>query len=348
MNVDDLASTLRQSGARPRAGGTDLLALAQLGRATGPYLDLCGVPELHGVRWRPDGSARIGATTTVAELAADPALAAAYPALTATAAALATPQVRAAATLGGNLLQRNRCWYFRNPRFSCHQSGGDGCPARTGAHLYSVVIDQGPCAAPHPSSLAVALLAYGAVAVVHGRGDGGPAAAPGHRSDDQQLAAARAPASVAVSVADLYGDGADPTRDHLLAPHEVLAAVELPPPVAGERGAYHRATARVAAEWPLVEAVARLVLDGDTVATAVVAVGGVARTPLRLPEVEAALAGAPPAPQRLHRAASAATVRCAPLPQTHYKVDLLRDTIVEVLERAVAVEDSRAHVQRPG
>ncbi|HEY3258739.1 MAG TPA: FAD binding domain-containing protein [Pseudonocardiaceae bacterium] len=311
MNLDDVTALLSANGAEPRGGGTDLTARQRIGRATGPFIDLGGVRELHGIRWLADGSARIGAMTTVAALATDPTLRAAYPGLTGTAAGLATPQIRAAGTLGGNLLQRNRCWYYRNPLFACFQTGGHGCPARAGAHLYATVIDQGPCVAPHPSSIAMGLLAYGAQVMINGRG--------GARS---------------MPVADLYGDGSDPTRDHLLAPAEVLTAVELPAPTPGERAAYHRAIARAEAEWPLVEAVARLVLDGGTITTAAVAVGGVARTPLRLPEVEDALVGREATAATLQTAAAAAMKRCAPLPQTGYKVALLRDTVVEVLERA--------------
>ncbi len=309
--IADLAgvvAAIGASGGELRAGGTDVTARRGLGRSTGPYVDLHGVDGLRGVTRLPDGSARIGAMTTVAELAGDAGLRADYPALTATAAGLATPQIRAVATLGGNLLQRNRCWYYRNPRFSCFQTGGDGCPARTGQHLYSSVVDLSPCVAPHPSSLAVALIAYGALADVTGRGT--------------------------VPVADLYG--ADPAGDHVLAPSEVVVAVELPAPTPGERAAYHRAIGRAEAEWPLVEAVARAVVTDGVISTVAVAVGGVARTPLRLPEVEDALLGRAATPGTLGAAADAATARCAPLPQTGYKVGLLRGTVLHVLEQATS------------
>jgi xanthine dehydrogenase YagS FAD-binding subunit len=292
-----------------RAGGTDVMARAKIGRAPGPFVDLAVEPGLRGIHWQADGSARIGALTTVAEVAADPRLRSGYPGLAQTAGGLATPQVRAAGTIGGNLLQRNRCWYYRNPRFTCYQTGGDGCPARDGLHLYSVVVDQSPCVAPHPSSTAVALLAYDARVEVRGRGS--------------------------VAVADLYGDGSDPTRDHLLGPDEVLEAVELPAPAPGERAAYHRAIARAEGEWPLVEAVARLVVDdAGTVTDVAVAAGGVARVPLRLSEVEGALSGAKLTWEALDEAAARVTQRCTPLPQTGYKVALFRDTVLEVLERA--------------
>ncbi|MFG1941313.1 FAD binding domain-containing protein [Nonomuraea sp. NPDC048826] len=277
-----------------RAGGTDLMSRPR----TGPYVDLGGLPDLSGVTWQPDGSAHLGALTTVAEIARDERLRAAYPALALTAEALATPQIRAVATLGGNLLQRNRCWYFRNPAFSCYQNGGDTCPARAGLSLYSAVIDTSPCVAPHPSSLAMALLTYDALAEVHGRSP--------------------------IPVGELYGP--DPTRDHLLEPGEILRAVHLPPPAAGERAAYHRATSRSEAEWPLVEAVARIVPDG----TPAVSVGGVARVPLRLPEVEEALK----AGESMEAAAGRAAERCTPTGSNGYKVTLLTATVLEVLERA--------------
>jgi len=301
--VDEVVDALSTAGGDLRAGGTDLLT-----RRRGPFVDLLGVPALRGVTWRPDGAARLGAMTTVAEVAADDRLRAAYPALPRAAAELATPQVRAAATVGGNLLQRNRCWYYRNAHFACHQTGGDTCPARAGVNLYSAVIDQGPCVAPHPSSLATVLLAYDATVEVTGRGT--------------------------LALRDLYGDGSDPTRDHTLTEREVLLAVDLPAPTPGEQAAYQRVAARSSAEWPLVEAVARLVRSGPTITFAAVAAGGVARTPVRLPGVEAALVGRPATAETFRAAAAHATADCAPLSQTGYKVGLLRDTTLDVLERA--------------
>ncbi|WP_243722801.1 FAD binding domain-containing protein [Actinomadura sp. 7K507] len=301
--IEDAAGAVRETGGELRAGGTDVMT-----RTTGPLVDLLGVPGLRGVTWRPDGSAAIGALTTIADLLADDRLTAAYPALAATAAAVATPQIRNVATVGGNLLQRNRCWYLRTPGFSCHHTGGDACPAREGAHLYSAVIDQGPCVAPHPSSLAVALLTYGATADVHGRSP--------------------------LGIADLYGDGGDPTRDHRLAPGEILQTVRMPVPAPSERAAYRRATSRETAEWPLAEAAARLTLDGDTITSAAVAVGGVARTPLLLPEVAEALLGKPAAEETLAAAADLATARATPLPQTAYKLPLLRTTVLDTLTAA--------------
>src|SRR5262249_40947754 len=139
-----------------------------------------------------------------------------------------------------------------------------------------------------------------------------------------------------LAIGDLYGDGSDPTRDHLLTDREVLLAVDLPVPVGGERSAYQRVTGRAGAEGPLVEVGARLTLPDPTIRFAAVAVSGVARTPLRLTEVESALVGQQATPQTLQAASARAASRCTPLPQTRYKVDLLRDAILDVIERAAA------------
>ena len=288
-----------------RAGGTDLQERLRTTGATPHVLDLTGVPGFAGIE-RTEAGTTVGAGTTVAALARE--LADDYPALALTAAGLATPQVRATATLGGNLLQRTRCWYFRHPHTSCFKSGGDGCPARDGRHLYGVVFDTAPCVHPHPSSLAMALLAYAATVDTTQR-DG-------------------------LTVGDVLGDGSDPTRDHLLADDEVLTRVALPPPVAGEQAAYFRSISRFEAEWPLVEAVCRVGRDADgTVTSCAVGVGGVAPTPLRLHDVEQLLTGSRLTDDVLTAAAATASRGAKPLPETGYKVGLVEVTVREVLER---------------
>ncbi|MGW9071353.1 FAD binding domain-containing protein [Streptomyces yangpuensis] len=309
-DLTTLSDAVRARGGELRAGGTDTGARQRSGVSTGPFTDLEGVADLRGTAPLPGGGLRIGALTTLAELAADPRVRAGWPALALAAGTAATPQIRAAGTLGGNLLQRNRCWYFRNPHVSCLQKGGAGCPAREGDHHFGVVRGGGPCITPHPSTLATALLTYDAEAEIH---DEAPR-----------------------SVADLYGDGDRLHHsDHLLLPHRVLTAVRLPAPLPGERAAHHRTISRAHAEWPLVEATARLALDGATVTHAAVAAGGVARVPLRLPEVETVLIGREATPGILAAAAATVLTRCRPLPQTGYKTTLFRDTVLEALEQAL-------------
>lgn len=297
-----------------RAGGTDVQERRRSGIARGALVDIHLLAGYDQIEWSADGAATIGALVTIDRVANDPQIQAHYPGLALAAGGLATPQIRWMGTLGGSLLQRNRCWYFRHPAFTCYKRGGDGCPARTGQHQHGVIFDLGPCVAAHPSTLGMALLAYDAEVEVHGQG--------------------------LRPVAALYGDGSDPIRDHLLGPGELLTRVVLPAPerLRSERAAYFRAITRAEAEWPLVEAVVRLVVgDEDVISFAGVGVGGVANIPLRLPHVEAALVGQRVTAETLERAASLATEGATPLPLTGYKVELLRGTVLETLERAVRV-----------
>lgn len=291
-----------------RAGGTDLQERLRHDVRPRRLVDLAPLDELTRIEPSDDGGVTVGALVTVATVAAG--LATSHPAVARTAAGLATPQIRAVATVGGNLTQRTRCWYFRHPALSCFKSGGDACPARGGDHSLGVVVDLGPCVHPHPSSIGMALLAGDAQISVTGRG--------------------RMP------VADLWGDGSDPRHDHQLTGGELLTHVHLPPAWPGERAAYVRTISRFDAEWPLVEAVARVVLDDDVISHAAVAVGGVATIPLRLPLVEAALVGSAATAETLAAAAAVAIDGARPLPRTGYKVDLLAATVLEVLERATA------------
>lgn len=295
-----------------RAGGTDVQERRRSGIARGALVDIHLLTGYDQIEWSASGAATIGALVTIDRVANDPQIRASYPGLALAAAGLATPQIRWMGTLGGSLLQRNRCWYFRHPAFTCYKRGGDTCPARTGQHQHGVIFDLGPCVAAHPSTLGMALLAYDAEIEVYGQG--------------------------LRPVVALYGDGSDPTRDHLLQPGELLSRVVLPAPdrLRIERAAYFRAITRAEAEWPLVEAIVRLELaDDGTISFARVGVGGVANIPLRLPRVEAALLGQTATAETLERAASLATEGATPLPLTGYKVELLRGTVLETLERAL-------------
>jgi xanthine dehydrogenase YagS FAD-binding subunit len=290
-----------------RAGGTDLQQRLRSGVSQGRIVELHGEAGLAGIVLA-SGGARIGALTRIAALAEDRGIQAAYPALASAAATLATPQIRAMATVGGNLLQRTRCWYFRNPAFSCFKKGGDACPARHGNHLFSSCFDLGECVAPHPSTLAVALLAYDA----HFETKSGQAR----------------------PIEALYGNGSDARNDHQLVQGDVLAAVVLPAPAERERAAYRRAIARASAEWPLVEAVVRLALRDGIITAARVAVGAVAPVPLRRMRSENALVGSRADRQSLEAAASEAADGARPLPMTHYKRALLTATVLDALEHA--------------
>ena len=300
--------TVRAMKAEFRAGGTDLSERRRTGVSRGPVIDLAPAGDMTGVSWGANGAARIGAAVTIETVATDARLAQAYPGFAAAAAGLATPQIRAVGTIGGNLAQRSRCWYFRNPHFGCLKKGGADCPARTGNHRYHAIFDLGPCIAPHPSTLGAALLAYEATVTTNRRSK--------------------------VSVADVFGDGTS-SVDNTLGDGEFIVHVDMTAPLAGERAGYRRAISRTYAEWPLAEVVVRAVVAQDRFQLVRVAAGGIAPVPLRFGAVEKALEGGATEPSALRRAADLATNGAKPLPQTGYKVALLREQIIDVLERVV-------------
>ncbi len=296
-----------------RAGGTDLTHRRHRGLAReGPIVDL---RECHGMEilGRREEGLHVGARVGIARLAGDPDVRRLYPGLAQAAGGLATPQVRAVATVGGNLLQHTRCPYYRAPELQCLRKGATLCLARDGEHTNHVIFDHGPCAAPSVSSLAVALMAYEALVLIEGR--------------EQPL-----------TIEELYRDTEDPTSHHALEPGEVLVGVVLPPAPEDEGAAYFRSTHRLRAEWPIVECTVRIGTTGDTLSSAVVTVGAVANAPLRLPQVEQALLGQPASPETIALASARASEGTTPLPQTGWKVAVLRSTVLTTLELALGME----------
>ncbi len=286
-----------------RASGTDLSERRRSGVSRGPIIDIVPTPEMTRIFWSETGAPRIGASTSIGRIAADARIAEVYPGIAAAAGSLATPQIRHLATLGGNLAQRSRCWYYRNPHVACLKKGGGDCPARQGNHLYGVAFDLGPCVAPHPSTMATALLAYDAEVTTSQRN--------------------------ALSVKQLLGDGSNGAVDNALSAGEMITAIDLPPPLANERAGYRRAIGRTHAEWPLVEVVARVVAKDGAFHLVSLAAGGIAPVPLRL----SAAQGAAVTPSSIAATARAAIDGAKPLPMTRYKLDLLEGLVLDLLEQ---------------
>jgi len=297
-----------------RAAGTDLSERRRSGVSTGPLIDIAMGGDT-SITWAASGAATIGGFATIATIAADARIRDAYPGVSAAAQGLATPQIRHLATLGGNLAQRSRCWYFRKPHIDCLKKGGSDCPARSGNHLYGVAFDLGPCVAPHPSTMAAALLAYEAKIVTDRRSG--------------------------LSVRDLLGDASNGRADHALGPGEMIKQIELGIPLAGERALYKRAISRTYAEWPLVELCARAVVADGVFKFVRLGAGGIAPVPLRLQASEAALQGKPADAATIAEAARQATVGAKPLPMTGYKLDLLSGLVRDLLEQLAGNNLSR-------
>ena len=286
-----------------RAAGTDLSERRRSGVSRGAIVDIDATSAMTEITWDQRGAAHIGAFVTIAAIAADARIALNYPALSAAAAGLATPQIRNVATLGGNLAQRSRCWYYRNPHVACLKKGGPTCPARDGNHLYGVAFDLGPCVTPHASTMTAALLSYDGTIVTTSR--------------------------PMLQMRNFLGDGSS-AQDNSLVPEELITAIQMPPPVP-EAGFYKRAISRTHAEWPLVELVTRVSIADGKVLTASLVAGGIAPVPLRLSGAEKALQGSAITASTIGDACSAAVATAKPLPMTAYKLQLLRGLMHDVL-----------------
>ena len=256
-------------------------------------------------------SVRIGAMCTMSDVASEPAVREAYPALAEALEASASPQLRNMATIGGNLLQRTRCPYFRETSFPCNKrSPGSGCSALGGEHrMHAILGASDACVAVHPSDLAVALVALDAV--VHTRGAGGERTIP---IDDFYLL-----------------PGSAPERETVLQHGELIVGVEVPASPFAARSRYLKVRGRASYEFALVSTAVAIELVDGTVSSARVALGGVAPKPWRARAAEEVLVG-----DRLDAAAIAAAgavaVRGArPLRDNAFKVRLAERAVVRAL-----------------
>lgn len=291
------------------AGGTDLITLMKsdvIAPARVVDIKRAGLPR--GIEAADDG-VTIGALTTLAAIESSPVLGARYPALVEAAAVAATPQLRNMATIAGNLLQRPRCWYFRNPHLRCWLKGGEDCPAREGQNQLHAIFGDGPCHAVHPSDLAPALVAFDAQARLHGP--------QGERT---------------VPVEALFAPPRDGRRrETRIEDDELLVSIRLPA-AAGARSTFLKAMDRQVWAFALVGVAVRLRLEGPRVAEARLVLSGVATVPWRARGAEDALVGSEPGPSLFERVAALALRDAAPLQLNGYKVPLARALVRRALD----------------
>ncbi len=296
-------------GAKVLAGGTDLLGcLRDRVHDVKTVVSLTRVEELRGIAGS-GGALRIGALATIAEVAAHPLVKEKYAALSQAAASVASPQLRNQGTIGGNLCQRPRCWYFRGD-FECLRKGGDTCYAMGGENQYHCIFGGGACLMVHPSDTATALVALGARAVIAGP---------------------RGSRTVPLDSFFVLPEQ-DATKENVLAPGEILTEVVLPAPPADFVSTYRKVRARGAWDFALAGAAVALSFKDGRVDTARVVLGAAAPVPWRATEAEKVLAGHRLDPKTIGQAAAAAVKGAAPLEHNAYKVAMFRGLVQEVLE----------------
>lgn len=295
--------------ARLHAGGTDLLGcLRDRVFGAGRVVSLSGLQELRGIREHPDGSLRIGALMTLSEIASEPRLIERFTALSQGAGAAASPQLRNQGTLGGNLCQRPRCWYFRGD-FHCARKGGDACYAVQGENELHAIFGGAGCFIVHPSDTASPLVALEARVRVAG--------SAGERT---------------VGIEEFFVlPEQDVRRENVLKTGEIVTEVIIPAPGTGTRSLYRKVRARGSWDFALAGVALALQTSSGVVRRARVVLSGVAPKPWRATEAEAAVLGKALVPETATAAAAAAVVGAEPLGQNGYKVELVRGVVEEAL-----------------
>lgn len=313
-SVDNaLEASSRQSG-RFIAGGTTLVDLMKLNVETPAALvDINGLP-LDRIEPAPDGGLRIGTLVRNSDLAWNTEVKQRYTVLSEALLSGASPQLRNMATTGGNLLQRTRCYYFRDTNYQCNKRApGSGCAAIDGFHrIHAVLGGSEHCIATHPSDMAVAMMAL--EATVHTRGP------KGERS---------------IALNDFYlVPGTTPDKENVLEPGELITYVTLPPLPQGTRSHYLKLRDRASYEFALASAAVVVQVSGGKIQRARVAMGGVGTKPWRSKEAELALQGREASEHTFHAAAEAALKPARPLRDNAFKVELARRAIVRALQVA--------------
>ena len=308
---DSAAGIVAELGAatRPYAGGTDLLTRMKLDITTPERLIDIKTADLPQGITETDAGLRLGALTTLTEIETSAMLQQKYPLLSEAAAQAATPQLRNRATLGGNLLQRPRCWYYRNPAVSCWLKGGETCPAKDGRNEHHALFGDSPCVAVHPSDLASCLTALDATVTLQG-------------SDGERT----------LPIGEFYALPEDGRRQEtVIQDDELILSIDVPALAEGSSSTYLKAMDRKVWAFALVGLAAVLRIESGKIADIRLCLSGVAPVPWRLTEAEKTLQGQKPTEELFARAAETALAGAEPLEHNGYKVPLAKSLIRRAL-----------------
>ncbi|GAB1544515.1 xanthine dehydrogenase family protein subunit M [Scytonema sp. NUACC21] len=304
-----------------KAGGIDVLDLLKEGLVTpSRVINIRTLPNMDRISADAQTGLRIGPLVTLAQLDADPAVRQNYTALAEAASHIATPQIRNIATIGGNLLQRPRCWYFRAEQFRCLKRGGEQCFAIEGEHKYLAIFNNEVCPCVHASTAATALVALGARLVL------------------------TSPKKVReVALEDFFvTPEKDVQRENSLQPNELITEIRVPVLGANVRSVHLKQGEKESFDWASADTAVMLEQSGGRCTKASIILGSAAPVPLRAQAAEAVLIGKPINQETARAAARAAVQGAKPLPQNAYKVP-----IFEVLvRRAILLAASNAESTR--
>ncbi len=305
-----IAQVLREPNASFIAGGTTLIDLMKLNvQSPSQLVDINSLP-LTGIEVRPDGVLRIGAMCRNSDVAHNSTVKQRYPVISEALLAGASPQLRNMATIGGNLMQRTRCYYFRDTSYPCNKrSPGSGCPAMDGFNrIHAILGTSESCIATHPSDLCVALSALDAVVRIQSQ--------KGERE---------------VSINDFYLLPDRPEKENLLEHGELITAVDIPPLAFASKSSYLKVRDRASYEFALASAATAIDIQNNVIRSARIALGGVATKPWRARGAEQLLVDTGPTEKSFRSAAELALQDAKPRQYNKFKVELAKRTIVRAL-----------------
>lgn len=302
------ASSAMKSGGALYAGGVELLCLLKEKLIEPPaVINLKTVSGLNTIDTQT--GLKLGALVTVDQLSENKYIRDNFRAVAESADVIASPQIKNVGTVGGNLCQRPRCWYFRDPEVKCLKKGGGMCYAVNGHSEYHAIFGGGPCFIVHPSDLAPALIAYDADVVTNER---------------------------KMKLSDFFVlPMENPYVENKLNPAEIITHVEVPETRKATKSAYYKAKERESFDWALSSCAVSLKMSGENVEDARVVLGGVAPIPWRSQDAENAIKGKPVNQQTAESAGKAATVAANPMRHNAYKIKLTENVIKIALLKAV-------------
>ena len=308
-SLAEAVKALSTKGAWLHAGGIDLLGCARSELfPVEKIVSISNPKQLKGISAQPDGSVKIGALTSLAEIASNTAVASKYAVLAQAAAAVGTPQIREQGTVGGNICQKPRCWYFRG-EMQCFKKGGTRCYAAGGENQYHAIFGGGPCYFAHPSDVAVALVALQAQLGITG------------------------PAGIKLTKIENFF--VDPkkivVKENILLPGEIITDVRIPTVSGTMKSSFRKIASRGSWDFALVSVAAVLQLESGNVRAARIVLGGVAPYPWKAAEAEKVLMGKKLDSAAAAAAAEAATLGASPLRDNAYKVDMVKGAVEESL-----------------
>jgi xanthine dehydrogenase YagS FAD-binding subunit len=317
-SLDEAMSFLKDENAMIIAGGTDLLT-AMKNNILSPsrLINVKTVHDLNYIKYGNDQCLKIGSLATLDQIEKDEIIKKSFNILAQSAGSVATPQIRNVGTIGGNLCQKPRCWYYRNPNFQCLRKNGKACLAVRGENMYNAIIDGGPCFMVHPSDTAIALIALDARVKILS-------------PDGERI----------IPLEDFFvHPRISISKENVLKPFELITEIQIPTASTFSRGVYLKATERKTWDFAIVSVAFQADFAGDLVNDARIVLGGVSPMPFRAKDAEMILKGKTIDESLIDEVSESVISKTKPLSGNDYKVSLAKSLIKQALK--IIVKNSK-------